>query len=84
MINLAIEAISALIYAVGVVYAIMFLDLRKPFMEPVHYRVLVGAIVFISLVWFAILIGKARRNLKRLREVSKRAAQTDDRPDDSA
>ena len=70
-INIVIEAISALIFVVGVFYAIRFLNLRKPFMEPLQYRIIIGSFTVISIVWFGFLLGKVRKNVLRLREISR-------------
>ena len=69
LINMAIEVLSGLIYAVGVFYAVRILNIRRSQMETVHYRIILGSILSISCVWFVILIAKARSNYIRLRKI---------------
>ena len=70
IINILIEICSGLIFGVGAFYAVRFLNLRRPYMEPMHYRLFLSTFALISVVWLAFLIGKIRRNWKRLGELN--------------
>ena len=69
-INMLIELFSGILYAVGLYIAIRFLNLRKPFMEPIQYKVFIGAFTVISCGWFSYLLIKMYGNLKRFRRIS--------------
>jgi len=69
--NLIIEVLSGVFFAVGVYYALRFLDMQRPNMEPIHYRIFSGAFVIIALGWFTWLFWKIRANVLRLRELGR-------------
>ena len=71
MINIGIELLSACIYIVGISYAFMFLSMRKPFMDPLHYRLFIGAFIAVSAVWLTLLTRKVIRNILRYREITR-------------
>jgi len=70
IINILIEICSGLIFCVGALYAVRFLNIRRPFMEPMHYRLFLSSFGIVSAGWLFFLIGKIRRNWKHLRELS--------------
>jgi len=70
LINLFIEIASGLIFGVGVIYAVKFLNLRRPYMAPLQYRIFIGTFGVITLAWYVYLVNKVRSNVKRLRELS--------------
>ena len=70
IINMIINITSGMIFAVGLFYVMRFLNMRKPYMDPMQYRIFIGAFIFISVGWFAYLVVRIRRHIKRLREIS--------------
>lgn len=70
IINMIINITSGMIFAVGLFYVMRFLNMRKPYMDPMQYRIFIGAFIFISCGWFAFLVVRVRRHIKRLREIS--------------
>jgi len=71
LINIGIELVSACIYLVGISYAFLFLSVRKPFMDPLHYRLFIGAFLAVSAVWLTLLARKVIRNILRYREITR-------------
>lgn len=71
IINMIIEVVSAFIYCVGVYYAIRFLNLRRPFMEEIQYRIFIGVFLIVSVVWFGFLIARVRKSILRIKEIKR-------------
>ena len=72
IINMIINITSGIIFAVGLFYVMRFLNMRRPYMDPMQYRIFIWAFIFISCGWFAYLVLRVRRHIKRLREISSR------------
>lgn len=70
IINMIINITSGIIFAVGLIIVLKFLNMRKPYMDPMQYRIFIGAFIFISAGWFTWLVIRIRRHIKRLREIS--------------
>lgn len=71
VINMAIEAVSAVIYLVGVWYAIRFLNIRRPFMEEMHFRIIVGVFLLVTVVWASFLVRRVLHNIQRYKDLSR-------------
>ena len=70
IINMIIGITSGVIFAVGLYFVVQFLYMRKPYMDPLQYKIIMGAFMIIACGWFIFLIIRIRSHYKRFREVS--------------
>ena len=89
LINIAIEIFSGILFMIGLVYAIRFLNLRRPFIGDTHYLVMFWGFLVIGVGWFVWLLMRMRRKVNRLfelramkRQREAEAAETSETPAD--
>jgi len=68
-INIAIEVLSGILFMTGLVIAVKFLNLRRAFMEAIHYKMMLWSIIAIGAGWSVWLLIRMRSNVQRLFEL---------------
>ena len=67
LINMIISIAAGVIFAVGLYFVMRFLNMRKPQMDPVQYKIYMGVFTLISIGWFVYLFLKIQTYYKLLR-----------------
>ena len=70
VINMAIEAVCAVLLIVGFTYLLRFLFLWRYRMIDLYFRLFAGGIFFFASVWAVFLVSRLRKYYRRLRELS--------------
>ena len=71
-VNLIIELIAGVLFAIGLFYILWFIRIRKSYMELSIYRLILGGVIIIGCVWFGFLLAKIRAKVRLLRRNSTR------------
>ena len=69
LINMTIAVVSGLLFAIGLIYVIRIIHIRKQFIDPEMYKILIGLLSFIACAWIVILILRIRKHLRLYRKV---------------
>ncbi len=70
IINIVIEITAGVIFAVGLVYVMWFMRIRKSLIGPAQYRVFMLAFICIACFWFVYLFVKILSQYRLLRRTS--------------